>query len=413
MKVAFITDLHLEEDPGTGEIYEHQQDGMEQVIEGIEEAQPDLILIGGDNSGPAPPYKSSPAERNAHIFYRQSLAVLAPVIEVQGNHDYPGDYMVFNELRADHPIIFLEEPGSVDCSRTPGMDDVECVVWCLPWIFSAEADGEEHQEYARSIAAAVVEEAMEQWERDQDVGLERPHFLLCHGAVDGALLREGQPRVPVEDPLLDPDELLPINATTDEPLFDAAFFGHYHHRQVVKTDGAGRPMGVYGGSVFVRAFGEDMDKGWCLFDTATGAYSFETITQPGKLVVVYDPASDTILETRPDLGLSGWVGDYSFGEIMVRIIVTMPKSGIGEHLSNLESLRAAIAKTAANVEVIYKAETKPSTREGAAEIAAAATIEDKVREFLAKHSPDKPTEEEVEEAISLFEEIRTAADAGR
>ncbi len=409
MLIALITDLHIEEDPGTGDIYEHQADGLLQLLEDVIEAEPDLILMGGDNSGPAPPYKSSPAERNAHIEFRQALAELAVVIEVQGNHDYPGDYIVFNELKSVNPIFFLEEPTSVDCARTPGMGDLECVVWCLPWVFAADAGDEDHLEFTQSIVARVIEEAVKQRERDKAAKMERPHILLAHAAVDGALLREGQPRVPVEDPVLDPEMLMPEH--DGEPLFDMAFFGHYHHRQVVKTDGEGRVQGIYGGSVFVRTFGEDMDKGWCLYDTETKKFDYRTVEQPGKLIVVYDPERDKVVDMRPDLGIEyEEIASYDFSEIEVRLLVVMPKSGIGEHISALEATRAAIAKTARSFDVVYEGEVEAKTREGAEAIAAAETLEDKIEYYLTHHAPEKPDEEEVAAAVALFKKIRAKVD---
>jgi DNA repair exonuclease SbcCD nuclease subunit len=412
MKIAFLTDLHLEEDPGTGDIYEIQMDGLAQLVEDIGDADPDLILLGGDNSGPAPPYKSSPAERNAHIELRQTLAEIAPVIEVQGNHDYPGDYEVFNKIKSQKPIVFVSEPSAVDCARTPGMGDLECVVWCLPWVFASDAGDEDHLEYTKSIAQDVVEEAIAQRKRDAAAKMRREHFLLGHAAINGALLREGQPRVPVEDPVLDPDMLMPMRGKKKQhPLFDAAFFGHYHHRQVVKTDGAGNPIGIYGGSVFIRTFGEDLDKGWCLYDSDARSFSFETIEQPGKLTIVYNPEKDRVVDIRPDLGIEfDSVADYDFSEIEVKMVVLMPKAGLGEHIGCLEATRAAIARTARSIEMAYEGEAEAKTREGAAEIAKAKTLEDKIEYYLTHRAPEKPSEEEVAEAIALFKRIRAKVD---
>lgn len=408
MQVAFVTDLHLQEDPGTGSVKAEQQRILEDIVQDIAITNPDLILLGGDNSGRSAPYKSTPAERNAHIWFRVQLAGIAPVIEVQGNHDYPGDYRVFNKLRTKYKIIYAEQPMLIDTTALFGTAGPHCVVACFPWIFSSVA-GSDYYGYVRDQLDALIEQARILRDEDLDEDVARPYFVLGHCAIVGALVREGQPKVPTKDYTLDPKMLFPDHRGGH--LFDAGFFGHYHHRQPVHHYGT-RPVAVYGGSVFVAEYGESADKGWSLYDTRDGAFTFYNVRQSPKVEVIYDLEIDGVAATKPDLGLAGHdLEDIDFDELEVRLTVLMPDEGLEPYRERLREIIAAIGKTAMTLETKYKGSAKETTRKGAKAVAAATTMEDKIRKFLMGRPGGHPPMKDIDAAVSTFKKIRALVDA--
>jgi DNA repair exonuclease SbcCD nuclease subunit len=405
VKIAFVTDIHLAEDPGNpGSLYPMQSNGLSQIVAGITMAEPDLILIGGDNSGGIPPYKATPAERNAHVHFRLALARVAPIVEVQGNHDYPGDYDVFNALRSAHEITYATEPCIVE------IEDV-CNVACLPWVFASDAmvAGVEHRSFVVSEAKHLAQAALEANKRN---GL--PCVILAHAAISGTLIREGQPSVPVKDPVLSPEEL--VVRRPSGAIYKAGFFGHYHHRQAVKY-ADGTVAGIYGGSVFIHEYGESTDKGWTLYDSHGAAcrYGTKTIDQPAKVKVVYDPATGEIVDVKPELSpLDGMTLEdmkaLDLSEYDIRLEIRVPPEGAAFYKREIAEARTALGKTAMSLDVKLKAKPKTLAREGAAKLAAITSYEKKVDHYLRAHSQLAPTKKEIKTAVNLFSEIVSEVD---
>ena len=406
MKIAFVTDLHLVEDAATGSVRGYQLEGLARVVEGIKDAGADLILLGGDNSGHDIPHKATPAELNAHVDFRVALAEIAPVLEVQGNHDFVGNYEVFNRLASKHPIAFASSPGGVDVKELGGPD---CMVWLLPWIFPSavevEADVDAavaYRDYVYSEVEALAATAAETIEQEHRERIVRPHFLLGHVAVRDALLRDGQPAVPVSDPVIDSAALMP------DGLYEAGFFGHYHHMQVVRFDGD-RPIGVYGGSLFVNEYGETPDKGWTLYNTSGGAFTRHEIEQPLMVRVTLDPATGRV-QTKPHVDVHDveGLGRFDFDSVMVKLVVDLPATGLGHHAVVRDRAVSLIKATAMSLRVVYKGGAEPpKERDGAAEVSEAASVEDKLGVYLRKVRAPSVPEETARLVVGLYRELST------
>ena len=414
MKVAFVTDLHLEEDPETGALAGEQERVLSDLMDGVEAAKPDLILLGGDNSGHGIPHWATATERNAHAKLRVDLAAVAPVIEVMGNHDMPGDYSFFRLLRADNQIRYEE----IRCGVDMASEGVDCVVWCFPWIYASEAlaeEGVDHQGYLDTAVEEFVATALDVREGEIAAGVNRPHFVLAHIAVQGGVIRPGQPKVITDDPKVDPKELM-LSISSGEDLFEAGFFGHYHHRQKFRI--RGRDAATYGGSLLLTEYGEPSGRGWTSYSTKTRMFTDHIIKQRAKYKLTLDPTSGAISDIAPSVKGVESISDVRpshFPGADVKVYVRVPPEGMRAHNGSVKRLKAAVMKSARSFRVTY-ARTAPQSaaRAGSVAVASGRTRREKVAAYLAGAFPAGrgPTPEIIELAMSEYDTIAAQVEEG-
>jgi DNA repair exonuclease SbcCD nuclease subunit len=395
MRVAFLTDLHVLDERLDGD--DGHAKALEDVSRAMAVAKPDVILVGGDLAGLQVPHRATPRERNVLVQLLVALADTAPVIVCRGNHDSLGDYTFFNHLRGRHPVVYVEHDPEV--VELPG----GCAVMVLPWLDRSRysRDDLDAKGYAKCVqdeyAAALLAEgtALNAARADGDAVL-----LLGHAAVQGASLRPGQPAVPTEDPVLD------LHALLASCPVDAAFFGHYHTRQVLDA-----PMdALYGGALFAHEYGEDVDKGWLVYDVDTGATEHHPVRQRVKAVVEVDAGLCTYMTARPD-GLyppGARPADWLPG-VHVKLVVHYV-DGDGKALEWADAQRAALAKHAASVRVDRRPRRSSRTRDGADEVAAATLTSTKVTVYMNKLDP--PPDRALHlQVLDELQALETAMDA--
>lgn len=397
MRVAFVTDLHITEDPKTRSLYSDHMAVLEILVREIALAQPDLILIGGDLSDHKVPHRATPAERNAHVDLRVELSKIAPIVEVMGNHDIMGDYAFFNRLKTKNPFRYHE---AMDADDFP-----DFVVWSLPWVYQGSATGhEEHQALVDETVELLMDNARDLKRDELDQGIRRPHFLLAHCAVAGASVSEGQPDVPTKDPVVRREDL--FVEVEGVPIFDAMFFGHYHVPQRVG------PRGAYGGGLLISSYGEGLDRGWTLYDTITEKFTHQPIVQPVRLTIGVDFRTGMITKVKPDVGIPldkvTSLEEVDFTGADVKLVVYTDRGGIGSDLGALERAKAAVRKTARSLkEEFVRDKVASETREGADEVAEATSDEEKIMAYLTKGVPvsERPDKATLDSVKRIYEEI--------
>jgi exonuclease SbcD len=350
-RVALISDSHFDSSPG-GRFVEccavHDW-----IAEQIAERDCDLILHGGDVFE----RRSTAEERLAVFMWFQRLAQIAPVVVVKGNHDRDKELAALRALDTLFEIIVEEQCGVHEVGG--------CVVGALAW---PSRSGVLTMAGTRATAEAAAGDAL----RDVLRGLghemgelahaDVPRILLAHAMVRGSTTSTGQPLVGC-DFEIGFDELAATGA-------DLVALGHIHKGQSWTHDE--RPV-VYPGSPRRTAFGEVEPKGFALIDfDADCVPTWEIIETPCAAMHLVDGEwCDEQLEWRDELP-----EDVSGAEIRLRYSVAADERSVAalaaEHArENLVRRGAAVVKVEAVVQTTAQAR--------APEIAAARTLEDKLR----------------------------------
>jgi len=348
MRVAFVTDLHVTQ----ARLREHAP-VLRKVAGAICATHPDLLLVGGDLCGLRVPHRATPEERNTLVdFLRRATGDGEwPAVVVRGNHDAPGDFDFLDHLAID--ATYMGEPGVVEGDRWG--------VVCLPWVDrTAVSDPERYQGEVR----ALYRDTLAGYLQDPD---RRPHvFVLGHAAIKGATLHDGQPAVPIADPVVPLSDL--------DGDFRAGFFGHYHHPQILES--GDRPI-VYGGSLNVNEHGEDYRKTWT--EWTPKRCRFHRIPTPIRATLVVDDLGKT-LEVKPDADALG-----PNAHLKIRVVAQGDR--LDQAITAARRVRAQYVGNVLSVRVEYDTRVQPRTREGAADIADRTTIPDKVALYLDRKRP--------------------------
>lgn len=346
MKVAALADLHL-----YGPRLDEQTRVLDEVATSIAKSGAELLLIAGDLTGKTSPHRATPAERNALLDFLDKVE--CPTVIVRGNHDYPGDWDVLNRLASD--VYYSDQPERLD-------GDGWSVI-CLPWIDKADVrDAGSYSAGVRDLYASFIREL-------DSVGPNA--FVLAHAAVSDAMIREGQPIVATDDPLLSPD-LLAI------PGARAVLLGHYHHHQILECD----VPACYIGSANYWEHGEPGPKGWALWDGRRLVHN--AIDQPMRYAahITHD---GRLLALKPHvkpmparLTEAPWKGDESLS-----LHVSIPsKDQWPIAQATVKDLSVRLADKIAELRVDWDVEITTKSREGADKIAEAKDLPRKVERYL-------------------------------
>ena len=390
MKIGFITDLHLHSDDVAGELPAYQQQVLDGIVAEVARRRLDVVLLGGDDYRHLAPHWSTAVERNANADFRLGLAKTCDVIAISGNHDMLGDHDLLGEKLRSSPfkVHHVEEPGVVTVETSSGVLHVVC----LPWIRGEwTPEGEEPTEWARLVSYATAELA-----DDLPAGTK---ILLAHCAMAGALLRAGQPARKTADPALH------IGDMFGSERFDAAFLGHYHHPQDIEW--GGKTVAVYGGSLFVREFGEPADKSWVVWDSVTGRYERVPVKTRAKIEIVIDPVEMEISNMRPPgtgrVPLSH-LDPETIRDAEIRLIAACPTEEY-EVPAEVEAIRDALTEIAYSMEYRAPKPRRVRERSGAKEVAEAETDEEKAVAFWTSLDP-LPHADVARRAMELLPELR-------
>lgn len=317
---------------------------------------------------------STAEDRNTFAELVRCLAAVAPVVIVAGNHDAPGDLEIFGLLETVWPVAVVTTPRVV-AIETPAHGRAS--VFCLPYPFKASLVG-------RSDGAAIVEQTFGALCAEAGARLlaERAAGRLVgvfgHVSIAGAVASTGQPQIGHELEL--------------DPALLEAFpgiycgFNHIHKHQTV-----GRA--VYAGSVARLDFGEREPKGFVAV-TATRAYAGEPWAYEWELVPLAVPRMVRVegrleAETFTPETVDGVPFDpavhtaafWSGADVAVRY--TVARADIGVAVRDRVTLPFAGARLVKPAPVVV---AEHAVR--APEIAAAVTLEAKVRAYCGLHGLD-------------------------
>ena len=389
MRAAAISDVHVEQDKleGPG----GQLELLDVVAQQVREAAPEVILVGGDLAGTRVPHRASPKERNALVDWLVKLGQVAPVIVLRGNHDYPGDYTFINRLQGN--AYYVDEPEVLE------LPDGSSLL-CLPWLDRSQFQATEYRE---GVVARYAE-AIEQVRGD---GLSSC-YVLVHAAMQGGTIRDGQPIVPIADPVIPA-------ALFDPKVFKAVFVGHYHGHQRVPG-----PVPIwYPGSLWVSQHGEPVPKGWLLYDTEREPQERLVLLEQAPMVMVDVDANDgRVVRVAPDvlgpgimpgLALDALAPPQRGAHVKVRVRGMDVDMGVAKGYADKVLVQLAAAPGCGVLRAEYELEHRARSRDGAVEVAAATTLADKVREFCQRLDP-RPGNKVLDRALELLAEQERVID---
>jgi exonuclease SbcD len=361
-RVIGIGDAHF----GPNERNADRYAALDQIIDyGL--SLPDLgaWLFAGDLNHS----KMSIEDRNGLASRIQRMASASPVVLLEGNHDAPGDLEIFGRLGAEFPISVATCPYVWHVKAATGLD---LAVFTLPYAHRAGLVG---SGVAHDDLIAAAREAFEPIFLQGAADLERFRsfgyfpLMLAHLAIGGALTSPGQPAIGREIEL-DPALLARVG---DVPKL----FGHIHRHQPVH--GA-----WYLGSICRLDFGEQEAKVFGVLtiddDDRTWSLDFPTLDVPRQIHVDgrlrRDGFAIEAIDGEPYSGplASGFTG----ADVKVTYRFTKAEASV----LDVGAIHAAI-DGARSVKLDPIAVLEHEVR--APDIAAAATLEQKVEKYCGRH----------------------------
>lgn len=370
MRVAVIADSHFDESSRWDEcVRVHAW-----IAEDLRERGVDLVLHAGDVFE----RKSTPTERRAVADWLRSVADIAPVVVVRGNHDALGDLPLFARLRTRHAITVVEDARVVHVAGA--------AVACLAWPQKARILAQAQLTHAEGeLVAGDALRSVLRGLGQQLATHEGPRILLAHAMVHGSRTSTGQPLVGC-DLEVGLDDLQVVGA-------DAYALGHIHKGQAWELTRATDRLThsplpapvIYPGSPRRTAFGEVETKGYTLLSFRTsGAFvaQEQLVETPCAPMVLVQGEFD-------DLTLDGTRGTYRLHhdgaqfytpgtEIRLRYLVDADRRDAARRAADdlAERWRAAGAAL-----VKIEEEVVPTTRARAPEIATAPNLAAKLRAY--------------------------------
>jgi len=373
VKIAFVTDLHIRED----RLAEHTAI-LEDIADSIRGQGCEYLILGGDLCGRAVPHRATPAERNLLLSFI-NLCDTDGVLVVRGNHDDPGDWEFLNHI--DGFDYVSDEACLVEIT-----DDPVRRIIAFPWMDRGAFDGD----WERSLNRY--------WGRMLDRS--KADLIVAHAAYEGGAVSLGQPDLPTKDPIVSGGHQVKHG-------IELALLGHYHAPHEAF---GGEHRAIYGGASFVNEFGEDPKRGWTCVDWPDdGGFTVEhwLAPQPLRVVIEADPLTDTVESVKPALGAPR-AGDSISKAVKalcdeghhVRVQVTTANE------AHAATIREGVARLreehGSKVTAKITIDAPPAHREGAMEVASAASLGDKIRAFAGSlKAPPKPRV--VERAIEILE----------
>jgi exonuclease SbcD len=247
--VGHISDLHLTEGPRFDQTLACLRycvsDGIDHGVQ--------LWLLAGDFSGVTVPHRMSISERiSLAREVIQPAANHAPVVMIEGNHDYVGDLAIFGRLEARHRIYVVTHPEALEVAGAR--------VFALPypskrWLLADEDVAAAGVLAQKRIVEGDLRSILRAWRLDIEES-NVPCVFVGHLNVGGSKLAGGEVLIGREV------EFAPHDL--DELGADYCALGHIHlHQQV----GA---RAWYSGSPDRSHFGETDRKGYVIVEVRHG-----------------------------------------------------------------------------------------------------------------------------------------------
>ena len=393
MKLALISDSHFDEHSRFAEcIAIHSWIASQCAARGV-----DLVLHGGD----VYERKSTPRERDAVAAWVQSLAAIAPVVIVRGNHDALDDLPLLRRLQGAHPVTVVESCAVVEAGGA--------VIACIGWpnkahILARGAESHDASEAAAGDALRNVIRSLGDQMHATIGGRPMPAVMLAHAMVRGSRVSVGQPLVGC-DLEVGTDDLRMARA-------DLYALGHIHMAQAWRAgDAVSRDLGtadmVYPGSPRRTSYGETEPKSFVVatFGKNGRLIDCEYVTTPATPMVhvdgVYVPGDAWVAgHVRAQWDQSTVTG----AEVRLRYAVATEhrvaaKSAAADEARSMRTRGAVFVKVEERVDV--------TTRSRAPELATANTLAAKLDAYWRARGT-VPTAEQRAALITKLETIDTA-----
>lgn len=249
LRVAAIGDPHLAESE-----FPWLLPVWDAVVDRIEEARPDIIVLTGDLFGGRDAnHLMTIGERHELPGRLRRLSNIAPVIIVKGNHDHPREFRWLESLSGRHRIRAFDEPGL----HTVG----GATIYALPYpdkgaLLGGETFASidaEREAMIEALAARLrsLADYVPTWRRENPG---RPFIVVSHGTPSGTTGDGTELYRPGGDITMEPALMESVGA-------DLWLNGHIH-----------TPFQLWGrgfdlGSFYPGGFGEGGgDRFWWLFD---------------------------------------------------------------------------------------------------------------------------------------------------
>ncbi len=160
MKLIHLSDLHLGVRVNEFSMIDEQKYILQQILQIIEQEEPDAVLIAGDV------YDKTVPSAEAVALFDSFLSSLAdgqvPVFVISGNHDSP-ERIAFGSSIMGRGGVYLSPVyhGHVEPVELTGRDGVTAQIYMLPFVKPAHVrpyfPGREINDYTEAVRAAVEE----------------------------------------------------------------------------------------------------------------------------------------------------------------------------------------------------------------------------------------------------------------
>lgn len=368
--VYHIADTHIKLGPRWNEYTRL----LNHFAERVEQDRPDVVVHAGDLFDA----KSSPLEMKFAEEWARRIAHVCPLVLIRGNHDAEHEIEGFRRLGAPHPIWAFEEPHVITVAGI--------AIACMPWPskagvitqaadLSLEQTSDDAIEHLRAILRWLGQEI-------EDTGL--PSMLLMHAMIRGSKTAAGQPLTGC-DFELGLGDLGLVGA-------DAYALGHIHQSQSWQQNGA---IFRYSGSPFHTDFGDWFEKSFTKW-TFDGSFSecTQVLLPAHQMIEVkaeYRPQyvalpGDTVVPAELYIDDANLPPDDPKDVELKLTYTTAPEHAKAARAAAHQWAGEQLAAGAYSVRL--NPQTQVETRARAAEVAKAASDEDKLREFWGSQQED-------------------------
>lgn len=342
-----------------------------------------LWLVTGDLVGHTVPYRATPRERNALAALFTRMATTGPVVVIQGNHDAPGDHLLYAQLAAPHPIYVCEEPTIL------ALDGVR--VFALPYQSkrryaggTVEATDEAATDGLRGLLRGWATAAM----MARSAGAAT--IMVGHLATNASAIAGGE--------ILPPGQEITVSLGDLDALgMDFIALGHIHLRQQLTANA------WHVGTASRATFGEIDEKGHLLVDVTPGLPPLvhPRLTPARRFVTI-----DTEWVERAD-GTWGWAQEAApiVTDAEVRVRVTVPEDALAT--ADYAALEAACRAAGAHA-VTVERRARPKQALRCAAITTAATPEAQLGAYWDAQ-PTGPDAAQRARCLALLANLREAA----
>lgn len=233
MIIAHLSDIHIRRTKR----HDEYRDVLKNLVNNVESFDVDRIVIAGDLLHNKTDL--SPEAVSLTSLYLDELSNIAPVDLILGNHD-----CIINNNRMDSlsPVVsLLQEKGKpINFFTESGLVEVDDK---LVYGIFAQQDNEDL------------------WPIDFEKESGKFYVALYHGAINGSIT----------------NITYRLESDTNSSIFrnyDYGMLGDIHSRQPIVLDDEGKVKVAYSGSLIQQNFGEDIEKGFLLWDLEKHKCSF-------------------------------------------------------------------------------------------------------------------------------------------